>query len=64
MFLVFQVEYYGSPVSLKSIAQISTPDGTSLLLQPYDKSRYMSASFCLFVLFGYVHDTNYPKMLS
>lgn len=50
MFLVFQVEYYGSPVSLKSIAQISTPDGTSLLLQPYDKSRYMSASFSLFSL--------------
>ena len=34
-----EVEYYGSPVSLKSIAQTSTPDGTSLLLQPYDKSR-------------------------
>ncbi|XP_009116984.1 ribosome-recycling factor, chloroplastic isoform X5 [Brassica rapa] len=33
-----EVEYYGSPVSLKSIAQTSTPDGTSLLLQPYDKS--------------------------
>ncbi|CAB86420.1 putative protein [Arabidopsis thaliana] len=37
-----EVEYYGSPVSLKSIAQISTPDGSSLLLQPYDKSRYMT----------------------
>ncbi|KFK35456.1 hypothetical protein AALP_AA5G286500 [Arabis alpina] len=33
-----EVEYYGSPVSLKSIAQISTPDGSSLLLQPFDKS--------------------------
>ncbi|CAH2062988.1 unnamed protein product [Thlaspi arvense] len=33
-----EVEYYGSPVSLKTIAQISTPDGSSLLLQPYDKS--------------------------
>ncbi|KAH1060372.1 hypothetical protein GLYMA_02G147000v4 [Glycine max] len=33
-----QVEYYGSPVSLKSIAQISTPDASSLLVQPYDKS--------------------------
>ncbi|KAF8712664.1 hypothetical protein HU200_028424 [Digitaria exilis] len=33
-----QVEYYGTPVSLKSIAQISTPDATSLLIQPYDKS--------------------------
>ncbi|KAI4304494.1 hypothetical protein MLD38_039993 [Melastoma candidum] len=33
-----EVEYYGSPVSLKSIAQISTPDSGSLLVQPYDKS--------------------------
>lgn len=33
-----EVEYYGSPVSLKSIAQISTPDASSLLVQPYDKS--------------------------
>ncbi|KAH9729845.1 Ribosome-recycling factor [Citrus sinensis] len=35
-----EVEYYGSPVSLKSIAQINTPDSSSLLIQPYDKSRY------------------------
>ncbi|KAG5567580.1 hypothetical protein RHGRI_002950 [Rhododendron griersonianum] len=33
-----EVEYYGSPVSLKSIAQISTPDSSSLVVQPYDKS--------------------------
>ncbi|KAK3415795.1 hypothetical protein EUGRSUZ_H01473 [Eucalyptus grandis] len=33
-----EVEYYGSPVSLKSIAQISTPESSSLLIQPYDKS--------------------------
>ncbi|XP_011621415.1 ribosome-recycling factor, chloroplastic isoform X1 [Amborella trichopoda] len=33
-----EVEYYGTPVSLKSIAQISTPDGSSLLVQPFDKS--------------------------
>lgn len=33
-----EVEYYGSPVSLKSVAQISTPDASSLLVQPYDKS--------------------------
>lgn len=37
-----EVEYYGSPVSLKSIAQISTPDGSSLLVQPYDKSSLKS----------------------
>ncbi|KAL2510682.1 Ribosome-recycling factor [Abeliophyllum distichum] len=33
-----QVDYYGTPVSLKSIAQISTPDASSLMVQPYDKS--------------------------
>ncbi|XP_044484410.1 ribosome-recycling factor, chloroplastic-like [Mangifera indica] len=33
-----EVEYYGTPVSLKSIAQITTPDASSLLVQPYDKS--------------------------
>ncbi|XP_065861149.1 ribosome-recycling factor, chloroplastic [Euphorbia lathyris] len=33
-----EVEYYGSPVGLKTIAQISTPDAGSLLVQPYDKS--------------------------
>ncbi|KAF7015195.1 hypothetical protein CFC21_029094 [Triticum aestivum] len=32
------VEYYGTPVNLKTIAQINTPDATSLLIQPYDKS--------------------------
>ncbi|KAL6978526.1 hypothetical protein U1Q18_044418 [Sarracenia purpurea var. burkii] len=33
-----EIEYYGTPVSLKSIAQISTPDSSSLLVQPYDTS--------------------------
>lgn len=33
-----QLEYYGSPVSLKSIAQITTPDASSLVVSPYDKS--------------------------
>ncbi|KAK4731950.1 hypothetical protein R3W88_024938 [Solanum pinnatisectum] len=33
-----EVDYYGTPVSLKSIAQISTPDASSILVQPYDKS--------------------------
>lgn len=33
-----EVEYYGSPVNLKTIAQISTPDSSSLLVQPYEKS--------------------------
>jgi len=32
------VEYYGSPTSLKSLASISTPDATTILIQPYDRS--------------------------
>ncbi|KAL1547243.1 ribosome-recycling factor, chloroplastic-like [Salvia divinorum] len=37
-----EVEYYGTPVALKSIAQISTPDASSILVQPYDKSSLKS----------------------
>lgn len=37
-----EVEYYGSPVILKSIAQISAADGSSLLIQPFDKSSLNS----------------------
>lgn len=37
-----EVEYYGSPVNLRTIAQISTPDSSSLLIQPYDKSSLKS----------------------
>lgn len=33
-----EVEYYGSPVNLKSLAQVSATDGNSLLIQPFDKS--------------------------
>ncbi|AFY45304.1 ribosome recycling factor [Nostoc sp. PCC 7107] len=32
------VDYYGSPTALKSLANISTPDATTILIQPYDKS--------------------------
>nr|WP_238361073.1 ribosome recycling factor [Iningainema tapete] len=32
------VEYYGTPTPLKSLANISTPDSTTILIQPYDKS--------------------------
>jgi ribosome recycling factor len=32
-----EVEYYGTATPLKSLANISTPDGRSLLIQPYDK---------------------------
>lgn len=32
------VEYYGTPTSLKSLANISTPDATTILIQPYDRS--------------------------
>lgn len=37
-----EVEYYGSPVNLKSLAQVSVPDGGTLLVQPYDKSSLKS----------------------
>lgn len=32
-----QVDYYGTPTSLKSLANISTPDASTVLIQPYDK---------------------------
>lgn len=31
------VEYYGSPTPLKSLANISTPDSSTILIQPYDR---------------------------
>ena len=33
-----QVEYYGSPTPLKSLAGISTPDSTTITIQPYDRN--------------------------
>jgi ribosome recycling factor len=32
-----QVEYYGTPTPLKSLANITTPDSSTILIQPYDK---------------------------
>lgn len=32
------VEYYGSPTPLKSLASISTPDSTTITIQPYDRN--------------------------
>jgi ribosome recycling factor len=32
------VDYYGSPTPLKSLANISTPDASTILIQPYDRS--------------------------
>lgn len=32
------VDYYGTDTPLKGLANISTPDGKSLVIQPYDKS--------------------------
>jgi len=37
-----EVEYYGANVILKSIAQVSTPDGSTILVQPFDKSSLPS----------------------
>ena len=33
-----EVEYYGSMTSIKAMANISTPDARSLVIQPYDRS--------------------------
>ncbi len=33
-----QVEYYGAPTPLKSLATISTPDASTILIQPFDRS--------------------------
>jgi ribosome recycling factor len=32
------VEYYGTETPLKSLANISTPDSTTIVIQPYDKN--------------------------
>jgi ribosome recycling factor len=32
------VEYYGSPTPLKSLANISIPDSTTITIQPYDRN--------------------------
>jgi len=32
------VEYYGSPTPLKSLAGITTPDSSTILVQPFDRS--------------------------
>jgi ribosome recycling factor len=32
------VEYYGSPTPLKSLANITIPDASTIMIQPYDKS--------------------------
>ena len=36
------VDYYGAPTPLKSLANISTPDATTLMIQPYDRSSLAS----------------------
>jgi ribosome recycling factor len=32
------VEYYGTPTPLKSLANINTPDASTITIQPYDRS--------------------------
>jgi ribosome recycling factor len=32
------VEYYGAPTPLKSLASISTPDASTITIQPFDRS--------------------------
>ena len=35
---MLQVDYYGAPTPLKSLAGISAPESTMLVVQPYDKT--------------------------
>eukprot|EP00897_Mesotaenium_endlicherianum_P009924 jgi/Mesen1/8960/ME000056S08367 len=37
-----EVEYYGSYVNIKTIAQIQTPDGSTIMISPFDKSSLKS----------------------
>jgi ribosome recycling factor len=32
------VEYYGTPTPLKALANVSTPDASTIMIQPYDRS--------------------------
>lgn len=32
------VDYYGVPTSLKSLANVTTPDSTTIMIQPYDRN--------------------------
>lgn len=34
-----QVEYYGAPTPINQLANISTPDSRTLLIQPWDKPQ-------------------------
>ncbi len=36
------VDYYGTETPLRSLANISTPDATTILIQPYDRSTLAS----------------------
>ena len=33
------VEYYGSPTPLKSLSNITTPDSTTIMIQPFDRGN-------------------------
>ncbi len=34
------VDYYGAPTPIKSLANINTPDGSTIAIQPFDKSSF------------------------
>ena len=34
------VEYYGTPTPLNQVANINTPDGRTLSIQPWEKAFY------------------------
>ena len=40
--ILLQVDYYGAPTPLKQIANLSAPESSLLVIQPYDKSSIQS----------------------
>lgn len=38
MLSTVQVDYYGAPTSLQSLATVTTPDAQTLMINPFDKS--------------------------
>ena len=38
IFNKLMVQYYGAPTPMNQVAQVSTPDGQTLMITPYDKS--------------------------
>ncbi len=41
------IDYYGSPTPIKQVAAVSTPDASSIIIQPWDPSALIEIEKCL-----------------